>query len=50
MEKCARPNCNCLVGNNKVEVDGKVYCCEICAKNCTDETCNCQSCDCEKAV
>ncbi len=50
MEKCARPNCNCLVGENKVEVEGKVYCSQECANNCTDEKCVCQSCSCDKAV
>ena len=26
MEKCARPNCNCVLGETKVEEAGKVYC------------------------
>ncbi|WP_324661466.1 metallothionein [Bacillus pacificus] len=34
MEKCARSNCNCLIGENKVEVDGKVYCNQECADHC----------------
>ncbi|QDI91409.1 metallothionein [Salicibibacter halophilus] len=49
MEKCARPNCNCLAGENKTIVEGKVYCCEHCANHCTDETRTCEPCDCEKA-
>ena len=30
MEKCARPNCNCLLGETKVEEAGKVYCSQEC--------------------
>ena len=39
MEKCVRPSCNCLIGENKVEVEGKVYCSQECVDNCTDEVC-----------
>ncbi|MEG7819329.1 metallothionein [Bacillus paranthracis] len=49
MEKCARSNCNCLIGENKVEVDGKVYCNQECADNCTDEVCGCKDCSCATA-
>nr|WP_090399470.1 hypothetical protein [Natribacillus halophilus] len=52
MEKCARPSCNCLAGDNKTIVEGKVYCCEYCANgnHCTDETCTCEPCDAKKLV
>lgn len=28
---CDCPNCNCSVGTNGVEREGKHYCCEACA-------------------
>ena len=31
-----------------VEIDGRTYCSETCAKECTDERCVCQPCDCAK--
>ena len=46
MEKCARPNCNCLLGETKVEEAGKVYCSQECVDNCTDEVCECKDCSC----
>lgn len=49
MEKCARSNCNCLIGENKVEVDGKVYCNQECADHGTDEVCECKDCSCATA-
>ena len=41
MEKCERPSCNHVVGENKVVIEGKTYCCEFCAHHCTDEHCEC---------
>lgn len=46
---CARPNCPCRVSpDNRYVLEGKTYCCEKCARVCTDEHCECSSCDCEK--
>ena len=39
MEKCVRPSCEDLLGEKKVEVDGKVYCCQDCYEQCTDDKC-----------
>ena len=49
MEKCARPNCNCVLGETKVEEAGKVYCSQECVDNCTDEVCECKDCSCATA-
>lgn len=40
MEECVRPACEGRLGENKVEVDGKVYCCQECYDKCTDDKCN----------
>jgi hypothetical protein len=40
--KCACPRCFCPVQSGKGVVrDGKVYCSEICAYECTEQTCVC---------
>lgn len=47
--KCARKNCTCVVDPSRaIELDGRTYCSETCAKECTDERCVCQPCGCEK--
>ena len=47
--QCARKNCSCVLTPGKTyEYDGKEYCCEKCAKECTDERCVCTPCECEK--
>ena len=43
---CAREGCDCTVGEARFEQDGKVYCCEKCAKVCTDGNCQCTAADC----
>lgn len=44
--ECAREGCTCPMGEARVEVDGKVYCCEKCATVCTDGSCQCQPGEC----
>ncbi len=45
--KCARENCDCLNNeSSKYDLNGKVYCCEKCAIECTDENCVCTPEDC----
>ncbi len=45
--KCPRPSCSCKVGpDHSFELDGKVYCSEKCARECTDERCDCTPCNC----
>jgi len=40
--KCACPSCSCLVApESGVERDGKTYCSETCAYECTETTCVC---------
>jgi len=47
---CARASCSCVVApDRRVELDGTTYCCETCARECTDERCVCTPCGCEKA-
>lgn len=41
--KCARPSCPYDVEEGKGhEASGKVYCCEKCALECTDQQCVCE--------
>ncbi|UCH83253.1 MAG: metallothionein [Candidatus Latescibacterota bacterium] len=47
--KCDCKSCNCEISaDNRYDYEGKVYCSEQCAKECTDETCVCTPCDCSK--
>ncbi len=39
--QCARAGCNCPMGEARFELDGRVYCCEKCARVCTDGNCQC---------
>ncbi|MGA2496952.1 MAG: metallothionein [Tepidisphaeraceae bacterium] len=40
--KCACPSCQCVVQRDKGVVrDGKLYCSEACAYECTPQTCLC---------
>jgi len=40
--KCACLRCHCTVTPGKAVVrEGKVYCCETCAYDCTEQTCVC---------
>ncbi len=43
---CARQGCSCPMGESKYEADGAVYCCEKCAKICSDGNCVCSPGDC----
>jgi hypothetical protein len=43
---CARQGCGCPMGETPYEMDGKRYCCEKCAKECTDGDCRCTEADC----
>ena len=46
---CARSTCSCRAEpGRQFELDGKIYCCEKCARECTDEQCVCVPCDCSK--
>ena len=47
---CARKNCPCKIDQKGgFTLNGKVYCCETCAKSCTDQKCVCSTaCDCAK--
>ncbi len=38
---CARQGCDCAVGEGRFELDGRVYCCEKCARVCSDGHCVC---------
>jgi len=41
-EKCACPTCNCIADPQKsVTRDGKIYCSQACAYDCTATTCVC---------
>ena len=42
---CARKGCSCTVGAARFELDGKTYCCEKCARVCTDDNCLCTESD-----
>jgi hypothetical protein len=46
--KCACPRCQCLVkpGTGVVR-DGKLYCSQTCAYDCTEQTCVCVHSGCE---
>jgi len=45
--KCECKQCKCEIDDQKkVEHNGKMYCCEMCAKQCTDEKCVCDQGDC----
>jgi len=46
--KCACPRCQCLVkpGTGVVR-DGKLYCSQTCAYDCTEQTCVCVHAGCE---
>lgn len=40
--KCACPSCSCDIPQGKgIERDGKLYCSETCAYDCTEQTCVC---------
>lgn len=43
---CTRQGCTCVVGEKRFELDGQTYCCEKCARECTDGNCQCTSSDC----
>lgn len=46
--KCACPKCSCQVKPGEGVIrDGKVYCCEACAYDCTEQTCVCVHDKCE---
>ena len=48
--KCACPHCNCPVpADAGVVRDGKSYCSETCAYECTQQTCVCVHADCDSA-
>ena len=46
-QTCACPDCNCKVGDNPVQREGKSYCCQACAdhhpagKPCSASGCGC---------
>ena len=42
---CARQGCDCTVGAARFEHEGRIYCCEKCAKVCTDGNCQCMPSD-----
>lgn len=44
MNKCATKVCKCAVGSKPYEYEGKLYCCETCAKECTVDKCVCVCC------
>lgn len=45
---CACPTCHCVVPDGKGVVrDGKVYCSQVCAYECTQTTCLCIHDNCE---
>ena len=47
--KCACESCHCLVHPGKGVVrDGKLYCTETCAYDCTEQTCVCVHDRCEE--
>jgi len=46
--QCACPTCNCVVDREKgVLRDGKLYCSNVCAYECTEKTCVCVHESCE---
>jgi hypothetical protein len=45
--KCSRPTCSCKAEpDRRVELGGRIYCSEKCARECTDECCTCTPCAC----
>lgn len=47
--KCACPSCHCTIPEAKAVVrDGKLYCSNACAYDCTEKTCVCVHDGCEE--